>query len=232
MSAAYQRIKRNTLGRDIIVGDVHGHFTKLRAALDSIRFDDKAGDRLFFVGDLVDRGPESEMACDWLGLDYTYAVRGNHDQWAIDHAYGRCDREIYLANGGAWSIGLTPAEQREIASTFEALPIAIELETASGLVGIVHAECPFSAFAEIEPELEAPGMRATTVADTILWSRCRIGQRLENPVNDVRAVVVGHTPVKAITTVGNHIYIDTGAWRGGEFTLLNAATLQPERAVV
>ncbi|MCA4078770.1 metallophosphoesterase, partial [Pseudomonas kurunegalensis] len=58
------RIKRfaaNRAGRDFAVGDIHGHFTRLQAALDSAGFD-PAIDRLFSVGDLVDRGPDSLAA--------------------------------------------------------------------------------------------------------------------------------------------------------------------------
>lgn len=56
------RVKRfaaNTAGRDIAVGDIHGHLTRLVHALAEIKFDESV-DRLFSVGDLVDRGPECE----------------------------------------------------------------------------------------------------------------------------------------------------------------------------
>ena len=51
-------------------------------------------------------------------------------------------------------------------------------------------------------------------------------------VGDVRAVVVGHTPLERMTSLGNTIYIDTGGWlpaRYGnrDFTILDAATLRP-----
>lgn len=55
----------NTAGRDFAVGDIHGHFTRLQVALDAVSFD-PAVDRLFSVGDLVDRGPESEQVLEWL----------------------------------------------------------------------------------------------------------------------------------------------------------------------
>lgn len=59
------RFDRNPLGRDLIVGDVHGCFTKLKASLDAVGFNLER-DRLFSVGDLVDRGPESDRALEWL----------------------------------------------------------------------------------------------------------------------------------------------------------------------
>lgn len=60
MSARVQ-VRANRRGRDIAVGDVHGHFQRLQQALDAVGFD-PAIDRLFSVGDLVDRGPDSEQA--------------------------------------------------------------------------------------------------------------------------------------------------------------------------
>ena len=62
---AVVRFEANALGRDFAVGDIHGAFADLRRALDAIGFDEHR-DRLFSVGDLVDRGPESEAALEWL----------------------------------------------------------------------------------------------------------------------------------------------------------------------
>jgi serine/threonine protein phosphatase 1 len=56
-----QHFGRNTAGRDLIVGDIHGCFARLQVALDELGFDPER-DRLFSVGDLVDRGPDSEVA--------------------------------------------------------------------------------------------------------------------------------------------------------------------------
>ena len=65
MQQPFLRIPRNVSGRDFAVGDVHGHFSRLRQSLDRLGFD-PALDRLFSVGDLVDRGPENEQVLDWL----------------------------------------------------------------------------------------------------------------------------------------------------------------------
>lgn len=53
-----QRFAVNQSGRDFAVGDIHGCFSKLEAALRRVGFIPEK-DRLFSVGDLVDRGPES-----------------------------------------------------------------------------------------------------------------------------------------------------------------------------
>ena len=53
--------RANPAGRDLAAGDVHGHFDTLEQALEQIAFD-PVSDRLFSVGDLVDRGPRLEAA--------------------------------------------------------------------------------------------------------------------------------------------------------------------------
>ena len=83
-----QRFTQNTRGRDFVVGDLHGCFDYLRVMLEHIQFD-RVTDRLFCVGDLVDRGPQSEEAIDWIAKPWFHAVRGNHEQMAIDVAAGR-----------------------------------------------------------------------------------------------------------------------------------------------
>lgn len=68
-----RRFDRNPLGRDLIVGDAHGCLTKPRASLDAVGFNLER-DRLFSVGDLVDRGPESDRI-DKLFRDDVAGVR-------------------------------------------------------------------------------------------------------------------------------------------------------------
>lgn len=73
-----RRFDLNTKGRDFAVGDIHGCFSKLDAALRKVRFS-PAHDRLFAVGDLVDRGPESALVLEWLVQPWFHSVCGNHD---------------------------------------------------------------------------------------------------------------------------------------------------------
>jgi serine/threonine protein phosphatase 1 len=68
----------NLQGRDFIVGDLHGHPDVLRRLTDHVAFDYDM-DRLFSVGDLVDRGPNSAGALDLLDEPWFYPVLGNHD---------------------------------------------------------------------------------------------------------------------------------------------------------
>lgn len=83
----FRRVNANNRGRDLAVGDIHGHFERLQRCLDEVGFDPEV-DRLFSVGDLVDRGPASEQALDWLAQPWFHAVQGNHEALAIAHLRG------------------------------------------------------------------------------------------------------------------------------------------------
>ncbi|QNA89325.1 serine/threonine protein phosphatase [Massilia sp. Dwa41.01b] len=216
MPVSVQRVHANQHGRDFVVGDVHGCFSKLSAELDRLKFDPDS-DRLFSVGDLVDRGPESLGVVDWLGRPWFHAVRGNHEQFAIDYLEGNVDPDDYRIYGGAWFLDLDYARQIEIAAQFEALPIALEVETPSGLVGIVHADCPFDSWEEMVSELG--GDDASAIAEVCLLSRERITAMDDAGVGGVDRVFVGHTPVLRPMSLGNVHYIDTGAVFGRALTL-------------
>lgn len=222
-----KRFERNHAGRDFAVGDIHGHFTRLQQALDAAGFD-PAVDRLFSVGDLIDRGPECRDVLDWLAKPWFHPVRGNHDDYVCH--FDTCDVDNWVYNGGMWFAGLAFDEQREFAAQFNELPIAIEVETAEGLIGILHADCPFPSWHELQFELEGmTGQRLKLVKNTCMWSRTRIEQEDESGVADIRALIVGHTPLRKPVALGNVLHIDTMGWRpqdGGYFTLLNLETLE------
>lgn len=74
----YQEFDENKTGRDFIVGDLHGYYSLLMKALDAVKFD-FSKDRLFSVGDLVDRGPEVVNCLELLKEDWFHATMGNHE---------------------------------------------------------------------------------------------------------------------------------------------------------
>lgn len=249
MTELVQRFERNIAGKDYVVGDIHGCFTRLADELERIGFRANV-DRLFSVGDLVDRGPESEQSIEWLNHSWFHPVRGNHEDMAIRFPEGNMDVGKYAANGGAWNIGLQPYESLAFSDAFNNLPVAIQVETSTGTVGIVHADCPTPTWAQLVDALTlfaglVPGVKnplppglgrvmLKSIYEACLWSRDRVqGYGNQGEVSDVRAVVVGHTPMQRFTSLGNVLYIDTGAVfkgrgsAGGFFTILDLETLRP-----
>jgi len=82
-----KRLPKNVLGRDFVIGDIHGRFQLVDQALLAVDFD-RERDRLFSVGDLVDRGPEPLRALEFLAQPWFHAVRGNHEDMFL-HLYRR-----------------------------------------------------------------------------------------------------------------------------------------------
>jgi serine/threonine protein phosphatase 1 len=65
------------------------------------------------------------------------------------------------------------------------------------------------------------------ITDDCLWCRDRIHSEDHSGIPDVRAVIVGHTPLRRPAVLGNVYHIDTGGWtRDGSFTFIDLATLQ------
>ena len=225
--AAMPRFARNAAGRDFAVGDIHRCFSHLSRSLQAIGFDESV-DRLFSVGDLVDRGLESNQVLEWLAQPWFFAICGNHDFMTWRSALGRPYAEVdHLAHGGGWLGMLAQDEQRRIGTGLAALPLALEVETAAGLVGLVHADCPFDDWQEMQAVPWESVEPTSSVGECCLWSFERYTRRYAAPVRNVRAVVHGHVVVKAPEVLGNVHFIDTGGWRpGGFFTFLDLSTLE------
>jgi serine/threonine protein phosphatase 1 len=215
----FKRYEKNELGRDFVVGDIHGCFTLLEKHLKALGFNEQT-DRLFSVGDLVDRGAESPRVLEFLAKPWFFAVRGNHDQMAIDYTKGQCNINLYKSNGGMWFINLPLEDREKIAKEFGKLPVAMEVETERGLVGIVHADCPYPNWDEIRNMVNIP-----FVADQCMWLRDRQTNGDDRGVAGVWCMVVGHTPVLAPRKLGNVINIDTGACFRGTMTVLEMTKL-------
>jgi serine/threonine protein phosphatase 1 len=224
MSQIVQRFKPNLHGRDFVVGDIHGCFEQLRAALQDVRFAPDR-DRLFAVGDLIDRGPRSAEALEWLARPCFHACIGNHEDMALRALHD--DHILYgwtLLNGGEWWLTLDEEQRQAYLSAFRQLPVAMEVATAQGRVGIVHADVPEGlAWGDFVDALETGD---TAARETAVWSRRRADGQIAAAVDGVDRVVCGHT-ITADRRIHRHAnvwFIDTGAFlsdtQGGHLTLL------------
>jgi len=218
-----KRFKRNERGRDFLISDIHGCFDQLEAALKQHGFNPD-DDRCFAVGDLIDRGPRSPAALDWLDRPWFHTCMGNHEEMLLS---AQTDEPIRLSwlymNGGAWWLEVDAATRSRFLQVVDRLPLALEVETPFGCVGIVHADVPaglsWPAF------IQALAAGDTDARETALWSRARVEQRVTTPVAGIDRVVCGHsiTPDRRIHRKGNVWFIDTGAFTpesGGSLTVL------------
>lgn len=225
----FQRFPLNRRGRDFAVGDLHGCFSDLDGALRKVSFNPDT-DRLFSVGDLIDRGPESDQCLAWLGQPWFHAVRGNHDQMMLDSWYSTSWATDWDANGNQWARTLDRDTRERFREAIDRLPIAIEVATPGGNVGIVHAGLNGYGWDELRGELlelgselpEQPLLfwRAKGLLSHTLWARkegealiaCFNGSGPSLPdVEGLRAVIMGHCAVGQPLHVGNRWLIDTGA---------------------
>ena len=89
--------------KTLVIGDIHGYYRELKDALANADY--QHGDRLIFLGDYIDRGPQSREVMEFLlslkNCDNIF-LRGNHEEYLIralggdTHAYG-----ILMDNGFA-----------------------------------------------------------------------------------------------------------------------------------
>ena len=149
----------NETGRDFVAGDIHGHFDTLEHALAKLEFD-PGRDRLFSAGDLIDHGPRSADALEWLGSGRILAVRGNHEQMLVEclifengHLRKSGVGATWLDCGGDWWWGLNDTDEdgapprREVdhdrrrddwLGAMRQVPYLRRIDTAAGPVGIAH----------------------------------------------------------------------------------------------
>ena len=123
--------------------------------------------------------------------------------------------------GGQWAESLTRDDRDVYVSAFAKLPIAIDIETVHGLVGIVHAECTEFLWQDFVVRLKSSNHdELEQLKNECLWSRKRIKYEVQTLYPDVHKVVVGHSIVSEARLLGNVQYIDTGAAYGRYLTVM------------
>lgn len=168
-------------------------------------------DRLFSVGDLINRGPNSAEALKWLEEDrFEAVVMGNHEAEMVrllqtgeildpPRTEQQWMRQIPRRELFRWHQALRP------------LPLAVTVETEHGRVGIVHC----SAWqADWEATLDALEKRDIAAINTVLlgtYGREQPGWPSGKVVTGIDRVIAGHEPRKEVEQCGTTWYIDTGA---------------------
>ena len=210
--AAKARIRylpTNTQGRDLIVGDLHGHRQTLWAALDALGFD-PAVDRVISVGDLVDRGPDSPGCLSLLEEPWFHAVKGNHEDLMLGSVrelrggHGIDPRfTIHQNNGGEWLPRLWPLNESmvRLIDRTGALPHVLVVGEAGRRYHVVHAGFPDGVNDKLIDRGE-PGN-----PETLMWSRRR-GQSLRQAQGSP-AESLKHAAPSLSTTYFGHVVCTT-----------------------
>ncbi|WP_318392904.1 protein-serine/threonine phosphatase [Enterobacter sp.] len=210
----YQRIEGRNWRHIWIAGDIHGGWQQLISALRARKFNPYK-DLLISVGDLIDRGPQSLECLALLRRAWFRAVRGNHEQMAIDGLTSG-DISLWLMNGGQWYTRL-PDDKKQVAReaimACDQLPYIIEVNCGETTHIIAHADYPSPEYA----------WQKSVDKQAILWHRGRLNGHFSGKSAVIKGADhfwFGHTPLKHRYDAENQHYIDTGAVMGGELTLV------------
>lgn len=215
MTRLIDRIDLSDKRKVYVVGDIHGCFHILKAKLTDLNFDEEK-DFLISVGDLVDRGPYSERAIEWVAKPWFKHIIGNHEEFVEDHAKGQS--YYHIVNGGQWMTKLSPEDKAKHAKILMDAPYLLEAITPKGhKVGFVHADLVGYDWQENIDDPSYP---------VFSWSRARINHLKYNPaasntITGIDHVFVGHTILKKPLVRGNMTWTDTGAFAGGVLTVID-----------
>lgn len=206
----------------VAVGDIHGQLDKLQKLINEINALEVACDHreLVFLGDYVDRGPQSAQVLDFLTENAFLAdwhktfLMGNHEQIMLQ-ALHDLDYEMWLKWGGretlqSYQISSAHSDREQVEKLRENLPAAhqsflenLDYSYTSGDYFFVHA-----------------GINPSRPLDQqsnhdLLWSRQPF---LKSKKPFEKVIVHGHTPVPTPEHHPNRIAIDTGCARGGDLS--------------
>ena len=202
--------------RTVAIGDVHGCDRQLAALLDAVG---PAGDdQVVFLGDLVDRGPDSRGVIDRV-LRLSRAcrvtvVQGNHEQMMLDARKSHAALTDWLSNGG----DATLRSYAGVRGTLQDVPAEhwrlIEHDAVAYLETATHLFVHANAYPDL-PMAEQPDYM-------LRWERCdQIA-----PHESGKVIVYGHTPQRSGEPMNRDfaICLDTDASRGGPLTALDVVS--------
>ncbi|MEU5039504.1 polynucleotide kinase-phosphatase [Streptomyces griseorubiginosus] len=216
-----------------IVGDIHGCAAELETLLGKLGYTDGVhpeGRTAVFVGDLVDRGPDSpgvlRRVMSMVKSGNALCVPGNHE-----NKYGRYlkGRKVQHTHGLAETIEqmetVSDEFRAEVREFIDGLVSHYVLD--GGRLVVCHAGLPEKYHGRTSGRVRSHALYGETTGETD-----EFGLPVRYPwAEDYRgraAVVYGHTPVPEATWLNNTICLDTGAVFGGKLTALR----WPERELV
>ncbi|MFH8801264.1 polynucleotide kinase-phosphatase [Streptomyces sp. NPDC017936] len=216
-----------------VIGDIHGCASELESLLGKLGYVDGVhpdGRQAVFVGDLVDRGPDSpgvlRRVMAMVKSGDALCVPGNHE-----NKYGRYlrGRNVQHTHGLAETIAQMEGESEEFrAEVREFLDgLVSHYVLDGGKLVVCHAGLPEKYHGRTSGRVRSHALYGETTGETD-----EFGLPVRYPwAEDYRgraAVVYGHTPVPEATWLNNTICLDTGAVFGGKLTALR----WPERELV
>ncbi|MEU6658472.1 polynucleotide kinase-phosphatase [Streptomyces sp. NPDC046821] len=216
-----------------IIGDIHGCAAELEALLTKLGYEDGAhpeGRTAVFVGDLVDRGPDSpgvlRRVMAMVKSGDALCVPGNHENKFGRYLKGRTVQHTHgLAETVAQFEGESDEFTQEVREFVEGLVSHYVLD--GGRLVVCHAGLPEKYHGRTSGRVRSHALYGDTTGETD-----EFGLPVRYPwAEDYRgkaAVVYGHTPVPQATWLNNTICLDTGAVFGGKLTALR----WPERELV
>ncbi|MFF7467335.1 polynucleotide kinase-phosphatase [Streptomyces sp. NPDC008092] len=216
-----------------IVGDIHGCASELESLLVKLGYRDGVhpeGRTAVFVGDLVDRGPDSpgvlRRVMSMVGSGNALCVPGNHE-----NKYGRYlkGRKVQHTHGLAETIEQMDGESEEFKAQVREFidGLVSHYVLDGGKLVVCHAGLPEKYHGRTSGRVRSHALYGDTTGETD-----EFGLPVRYPwAEDYRgraAVVYGHTPVPEASWLNNTICLDTGAVFGGKLTALR----WPERELV
>jgi protein phosphatase len=216
-----------------IVGDIHGCSAELESLLGKLGYIDGVhpeGRTAVFVGDLVDRGPDSpgvlRRVMAMVKSGNALCVPGNHENKYGRHLRGR---KVQHTHGLAETIEQMTGESEEfVAEVREFIDgLVSHYVLDGGRLVVSHAGLPEKYHGRTSGRVRSHALYGDTTGETD-----EFGLPVRYPwAEDYRglaAVVYGHTPVPEATWLNNTICLDTGAVFGGKLSALR----WPERELV
>ncbi|MEU6912303.1 polynucleotide kinase-phosphatase [Streptomyces olindensis] len=216
-----------------IVGDIHGCAAELETLLGKLGYVDGVhpeGRTAVFVGDLVDRGPDSpgvlRRVMSMVKSGNALCVPGNHENKYGRHLRGRNVQHTHgLAETIEQMAGESEEFRAEVKEFLDGLVSHYVLD--GGRLVVCHAGLPEKYHGRTSGRVRSHALYGDTTGETD-----EFGLPVRYPwAEEYRgraAVVYGHTPVPEATWLNNTICLDTGAVFGGKLTALR----WPERELV